>query len=255
MTGLDLTSERAVRCGRFVVLPARKLVLNGDTPLRLGARAVDILLALISRPGQLVSKAELIATAWPESVVCEANLRVQVSSLRKALGSRENDQTIVESVPRQGYRISLPVVAVEGRVTPRAFRSIPTVEIHFADYCFRPAQRQLTSAGRHIRLGERANIILRALIESAGTVVSKNELLARAWPDMAVDECNLRFQITTLRKFFGETAAAGADRIIVNASGRGYCFAAPIEIKESHTTVSMRALNHDSRVLEEQIGA
>src|ERR1700758_2278098 len=78
-------------------------------PLRLGSRPLDILVALVERPGETISKEELIARAWPDTVVEEAALRVHVAALRKALGdSRAGNRYIANHVGR-GYAFITPV--------------------------------------------------------------------------------------------------------------------------------------------------
>jgi predicted ATPase len=75
-------------------------------------------------------------------------------------------------------------------------------------------------------LSSRALDILIVLVEHAGEVVSKKELMSRVWPDITVDEASLRVHVAGLRKALGE-GLAGA-RFVTNIPGRGYCFVAPI---------------------------
>jgi predicted ATPase/DNA-binding winged helix-turn-helix (wHTH) protein len=75
-------------------------------------------------------------------------------------------------------------------------------------------------------LGSRALDILIVLVEHAGEVVSKKDLISRVWPDVMVDESGLRVHVAGLRKALGE-GQAGA-RYVTNVPGRGYCFVAPI---------------------------
>ena len=77
---------------------ARQLLVDGK-PVRLGARAFDVLTTLVERRDHVVSKSELLDNVWPGLVVEENNLQVQVSTLRKLLGP----QTIV-TIPGRGYR-------------------------------------------------------------------------------------------------------------------------------------------------------
>lgn len=88
-----------VRFGRFEVrLNERRLFADGrQAPL--GARAFDVLAALIERCGRVVSRSELLDLVWPGLVVEEGNLTVQVSNLRKVLGTQ-----VIASIPGRGYR-------------------------------------------------------------------------------------------------------------------------------------------------------
>lgn len=89
---------------RFVpyeLRPADRLLLRDGTPVTLGARAFDLLLCLLERHPELVSKDEALARVWPGLVVEENNLSVQVSALRKQLGSEA-----IATVAGRGYRFA-----------------------------------------------------------------------------------------------------------------------------------------------------
>ncbi|WP_137128119.1 winged helix-turn-helix domain-containing protein [Roseomonas sp. HF4] len=96
-------SELVFAFGRFELHPVRRLLLEGDRPLRLGSRAFDILVALLERAGEVVGKDELIARVWPGISVEEANLRVHVAALRKVLGNGQGGLKLVTNVPGRGY--------------------------------------------------------------------------------------------------------------------------------------------------------
>ena len=98
--------------------------------------------------------------------------------------------------------------------------------ISFGPFRFCPAHRNLEKAGSPIHLSARALDILIVLVERAGEVVSKKKLMARVWPDVTVDEGNLRFHIAALRRAL-EDGQSGA-RYVTTIAGRGYCFVAPI---------------------------
>jgi hypothetical protein len=73
--------EHEISFGRFRLLPARRLLLEGDKPVCIGGRALDLLIALVERPGEVVSKSELIAKVWPHTFVDESNLKVRIAAL------------------------------------------------------------------------------------------------------------------------------------------------------------------------------
>src|SRR5450631_4728492 len=100
---------RAISFGPFLLLPEERLLLEGDRPVRLGSRAFDILVFLIERAGEVVGKEELIAHAWPQTFVEEANLKIQVSALRRALGDGHGGNRYVVTVPGRGYNFVAPV--------------------------------------------------------------------------------------------------------------------------------------------------
>jgi non-specific serine/threonine protein kinase len=94
------------RFGRFELRSASRLLLEDGRPIVLGARAYDVLLALVERRDRVVSKTELLDLAWPGVVVEENNLQVQVSTLRKILGA-----DAIATIPGRGYRLTLDVGA------------------------------------------------------------------------------------------------------------------------------------------------
>jgi predicted ATPase/DNA-binding winged helix-turn-helix (wHTH) protein len=90
---LDVAGRRLTEAGR---------------PVAIGDRALDLLIALAERPGEVVPKAELIARAWPSTHVEEANLRVQISAVRRALGGGADD-VYIGNAPGRGYRFVAPI--------------------------------------------------------------------------------------------------------------------------------------------------
>src|SRR5229473_161536 len=101
--------EQAISFGPYRLLAAQRLLLEGDQPVRLGSRAFDILEALVERAGEVVGKEELTARAWPQTFVEEANLKIQVSALRRALGDGQGDNRFVATVVGRGYNFVAPV--------------------------------------------------------------------------------------------------------------------------------------------------
>jgi DNA-binding winged helix-turn-helix (wHTH) protein len=109
-----VAAERVVSFGSFRLFPRQRLLLEGEKPLRLGSRALDILIALVERPGELVSKKELMTRVWPDTVVDEGNLKVHVSALRRALADGQAGHRYLATIPGRGYRFVAPVVVAEG---------------------------------------------------------------------------------------------------------------------------------------------
>jgi DNA-binding winged helix-turn-helix (wHTH) protein len=104
--------------------------------------------------------------------------------------------------------------------------------LEFGPYRLFRAQKTLLEGERPVRLGSRAIDILIALVERAGEVVTKNELIAHAWPDSFVEENNLRVHVAAIRKILGD--GVGSARHIINVAGRGYSFVAPVRRTEVH---------------------
>src|SRR5260370_35565978 len=97
-------AERTFSFGSFRLLASRRLLLDGETPVRLGSRALEILIALVERPGELVGKEELISRVWPGIHVVEGNLKFQVAALRRALGDGRAGRRYLDTSPGQSYR-------------------------------------------------------------------------------------------------------------------------------------------------------
>jgi len=92
------------RFGDYELQPREgRLIRQGDD-LTLGSRTLDLLTILVHNAGKLVTKEHLFATLWPQVVVEENNLHVQISMLRKLLGS-----DIIITLSGKGYRFTLPV--------------------------------------------------------------------------------------------------------------------------------------------------
>ncbi|MGD0102864.1 MAG: transcriptional regulator [Rhodopila sp.] len=105
----------------------------------------------------------------------------------------------------------------------------------FGPFRIFPSQRLLLEGNRKVQLGSRAFDILTILVERAGEVVGKNELIARVWPDVVVAESNLKTQVSALRRSLGEAPLGkvlAGTCYIVTIPGRGYNFVAPVSVAE-----------------------
>jgi predicted ATPase/DNA-binding winged helix-turn-helix (wHTH) protein len=109
--------------------------------------------------------------------------------------------------------------------------------VSFGPFRLFPAERLLEKDGAALHLGGRALDILILLVERAGEVVSKRELVARVWADVTVDEGSLRFHVAALRKALGD-GQSGA-RYVTNVPGRGYCLVAPVSHSNRSDTASV----------------
>ena len=100
--------------GPFRLLPTQFLLLEGHKPVRLGSRALEILIVLLERPGELVSKQELMARVWPDIFVEPANLTVHISALRRMLRDGRDGNRFIINIPGRGYSF-VASVEVSGR--------------------------------------------------------------------------------------------------------------------------------------------
>lgn len=139
--------------GPFVVDPVRRRLFRDDEPVPLTSRAFETLLVLVDGRGRVVEKDELMRRLWPDTVVEEINLNVQVSTLRKALGELPNDHRYIVTVPRRGYAFVADVVEVsESDPAGPAETPAPTVEVAAVPHPSKraPAAVSLTLGSRFV---------------------------------------------------------------------------------------------------------
>jgi predicted ATPase/DNA-binding winged helix-turn-helix (wHTH) protein len=110
--------EEVLVFGPFQLFRSQRALVLGERRVRLGSRAVDILIALAERAGEVVTKRELMALVWPHSLVEESNLRVHVGALRKALGEGPGGERYIVNVSGQGYLFSVPVTRTAAEAPP-----------------------------------------------------------------------------------------------------------------------------------------
>lgn len=84
-------------------MPTQRLLLEGSSPVRVGGRALDILIVLVEAAGKVVSREELMASVWKRVVVDEGSLRVHVAALRRALGDDGDTRRYIVNIPGRGY--------------------------------------------------------------------------------------------------------------------------------------------------------
>jgi predicted ATPase/DNA-binding winged helix-turn-helix (wHTH) protein len=137
------------------------------------------------------------------------------------------------------------------------------IRLRFGPFELNGAERSLKKANQVIPLGGRAFDILIALLENAGEVVPKGELIAKAWPDVTVEEGSLRVHLSALRKALGD--GQFGNKYIASMQGHGYSFIAPVtrvhvDHDKGHASTGMsnlppalgRMLGRDDIVLEIQ---
>jgi DNA-binding winged helix-turn-helix (wHTH) protein len=95
----------------------------------------------------------------------------------------------------------------------------------FGSFRLYPQQRLLLERSRPVRLSSRGFEILTALVERAGEVISKQDLIARVWRNVTVAEANLKAQVAALRRTLRDGRTGS--RYICTVTSRGYCFIAP----------------------------
>jgi len=109
MTGSATQPHDEVSFGPFCLIEGERLLTRDGEPVELGARAFDVLIALVSRPNEPVSKRELMAAVWPDVSVEEGSLRFHIAGLRKALGDGKNGARYITTLAGRGYCFVAPI--------------------------------------------------------------------------------------------------------------------------------------------------
>src|SRR5450830_2037560 len=157
---------------RLHTLPPRLYREGGSAPgeVRLGGRALALLMALVARPGEVLSRSELEAQVWPYTVVEDSSLRVHVAALRRALGDGIDGARYIANVPGRGYSFVAPVQPFTATATRQpdplpsigdAVDNLPTSltqiigrDAVIAALCTELAQRRLVSIVGHGGIGK-----------------------------------------------------------------------------------------------------
>src|SRR5258705_2018514 len=138
------------RFGPFELQPDKRRLLKDGAPVSLRPRAFDLLVALVDRAGYLVTKDELLDRVWPKAVVEEAALHVQMSALRKVVGS-----DAITTVSGRGYQFTLRVTKGDGEAN-RASTSKHNLPYHLTSFIGREHEiaqlEELVKANRLVTL-------------------------------------------------------------------------------------------------------
>ncbi len=118
-------TERRFLFGPYTLDPERGALLRDGAALAIGHRGMALLRALVEADGQVVTKAELMDAAWPNSVVEESNLSVQVAALRKLLDPTADGVDWIATVARIGYRFAAPVTVTAGAPDRNVETAVP----------------------------------------------------------------------------------------------------------------------------------
>ncbi|MEL7058602.1 MAG: winged helix-turn-helix domain-containing protein [Acidobacteriota bacterium] len=111
----ELTHQPAFALERWRVEPARLVLVQAGAERRLEPRVMTLLVALAEADGEVLSRARLLETAWPDAVVGDEALTMAVSKLRRALGRRGDGGDFIETIPRVGYRLRVAAQSATAR--------------------------------------------------------------------------------------------------------------------------------------------
>ena len=106
---MDKPTREVFEFNGFRLVPSERLLLDRGDAVPLTAKAFDLLVALVRRAGHLATKDQLLSEVWSGLFVEEVNLSVNISLLRKTLGRGTRGKTIIQTVPKAGYRFIAPV--------------------------------------------------------------------------------------------------------------------------------------------------
>src|SRR6266481_4438416 len=108
-----------LKFGPFELSIGERSLRREGVVLRLGGRALDLLIYLAERPGEVIAKQELIDHVWPDVTVEEGSLRVHVAAIRKALGDGQFGNRYIANVKARGYSFVGTVVPLAGSTESR----------------------------------------------------------------------------------------------------------------------------------------
>jgi DNA-binding winged helix-turn-helix (wHTH) protein len=152
----------------------------------------------------------------------------------RASGSTAAFERLAQFQPERGVDARLPI---QNHNADRSFpekgtgsAGVVLTKISFGPFCLLPTQFLLREGDKPVPLGSRALEILIALLECPGKLVSKQDLMARVWPNVFVEPANLTVHMSALRRALRD--GRDGHRFIVNIPGRGYCFVAAIDVSE-----------------------
>src|SRR5712691_4223122 len=105
----DISLIEGFRLDRRAAVLFRRDERGVFAPMAIGSRALDILGVLVERPGDLVSRDEIIEAVWPGTVVEDSNLNVQIAALRRIIDDGRAEGSCIQTVAGRGYRFIAPV--------------------------------------------------------------------------------------------------------------------------------------------------
>jgi DNA-binding winged helix-turn-helix (wHTH) protein len=109
-----------VSFGPFRLVASERLLTKDGAPVEVGARTLDVLIALVSRPNEVVSKRDLLARVWPDVTVEESSLRFHIAALRKALGDGRDGARYITTSAGRGYCFVAPVARSNDGAEPNS---------------------------------------------------------------------------------------------------------------------------------------
>src|SRR5487761_717595 len=123
---LQTEDRPRLRCGDFVVNPRARTLHRQGIRLKLHRQPFEILLLLLERPGEVVTREKIAQVLWSDTFVdCEHGMNTAIKKLRQTLGDSADEPRFIETVPRIGYRFTAEVQAETPPLTQPAGPSQP----------------------------------------------------------------------------------------------------------------------------------
>ena len=113
-------TNEVISFGPFILTANERLLTKTGAPVELSARALDVLMVLLSTPNEVVSKHDLLNRVWPDVTVEEGSLRFHIANLRKALGDGQEGARYIATLPGRGYCFVAPISRSSDRRVPQA---------------------------------------------------------------------------------------------------------------------------------------
>jgi DNA-binding winged helix-turn-helix (wHTH) protein len=174
---LVVTHTRTFGFGPYLFVPKRQLLLRGGKAVRVGCRALDLLAALVQRPGEMLTKRDLMQEAWPCTTVVEGNLKVHIAALRRVLEDDPEAARYIATVNGRGYRFIAPVEAGDA-----ASMLLPTSKMPAAMTEFSPARAEMEES----RFRDIVTQLARAMRSVVVDLPMDAELIAASLPPRRV---------------------------------------------------------------------
>jgi TolB-like protein/DNA-binding winged helix-turn-helix (wHTH) protein len=194
----------------WTLVPATGELLRGDTKVRLQEQPLQVLLALLSRPGQLITRDELIARLWPaDTVAFDVSLNTVVRKVRIALGDDADHPRYIETIPRRGYRFIGKIVS-QADDSLRELKDADVPSGSAASESGAPGTPPIAEAVRHSPLTWSTKIALASILVLSAAVAAGflgRHLLSFA-PDTAAARTKPRIAILPFVNLSPDTADA-----------------------------------------------
>jgi DNA-binding winged helix-turn-helix (wHTH) protein len=128
MTTSGVRTEDVLSFGPFRLATHSRVLTRLGVPVQLGARTLDVLIALASRPNEVIGKRELLFLVWPDAIVTEDSLRFHISSLRKTLGDGAEGTRYIATLSGRGYCFVATISSSKGEASADS-RFAPAVPV------------------------------------------------------------------------------------------------------------------------------